>query len=193
LTEETLAASADTDHTVLKVDRNYEYSVWISYAEVYNEKAYDLLETVNSTSADGSQPLLLTRKALAVKPSPPSDSENGEGRYIAGLRHVRVTSAAQAKAVVSLGQAHRRVFGTLANSASSRSHGLVTIKLMRGHRGERDVSILVETSSKLNLTVCNVRTLLRCKCRALPLLISLAPREPSIHKLQAIGCVRQVT
>ena len=33
----------DTDPTTIPVDRNHEYTVWLSYAEVYNEKVYDLL------------------------------------------------------------------------------------------------------------------------------------------------------
>lgn len=146
----------DTDPTIIKLDRNYEYSVWLSYAEVYNEKVYDLLAEVtedtsrsqiprSKTSIQVAHPLLLTRKALTVKPSPASDAldESGStsaGKYVAGLRYFRVTSATQAKTIVKLGQLHRRVFGTLANSQSSRSHGMVTIKVLRGHRGDRDVS-----------------------------------------------------
>lgn len=157
----TSAAETDIDPTALKLDRNYEYSIWLSYAEVYNEKAYDLLDSVkddeHATTKSGlprpaplnsqgqTHPLLLTRKALTVKPSPLSDGAESSatassGKYIAGLRHFRVHTASQAKALVKLGQLHRRVFGTLANSQSSRSHGLVTIKVVRGHRGERDVS-----------------------------------------------------
>ncbi|KAG2149677.1 kinesin-domain-containing protein [Suillus cothurnatus] len=144
----------EIDPTIVKLDRNYEYSIWISYAEVYNEKVYDLLAEVTedtsrsqiprpNTSAQLAHPLLLTRKALAVKPSPASDAldESGPGsagKYVAGLRYFRVTGAAQAKALVKLGQLHRRVFGTLANSQSSRSHGMVTIKILRGHRGDRN-------------------------------------------------------
>jgi Kinesin motor domain len=161
----TSLADTDIDPTVLKLDRNHEYSIWLSYAEVYNERAYDLLESVNNiehekemqqpTTKSGlprpaphnshaqsqSHPLLLTRKALPVKPSPASDTgtPTSSGKYIAGLRQFRVHSASQAKRLLKLGQLHRRVFGTLANSQSSRSHGLVTIKVVRGHRGERDV------------------------------------------------------
>jgi len=164
----TSPADTDIDPTVLKLDRNHEYSIWLSYAEVYNEKAYDLLESVNNiehekemqqpTTKSGlprpaphnshpqsqSHPLLLTRKALPVKPSPASDTgtATSSGKYIAGLRQFRVHSAAQAKRLLKLGQLHRRVFGTLANSQSSRSHGLVTIKVVRGHRGERNVCTL---------------------------------------------------
>jgi hypothetical protein len=139
----------EVDHTVLQVDRNYAHSVWLSYAEVYNEKIYDLLaDTATSSnkpdSRSGPVPstLLLSRKALALKPSPASDWDGSQntGRYISGLRQIRVHSASQAKALLKLGQMHRKVFGTLANSQSSRSHALVTIKLLRGHRGEYDVS-----------------------------------------------------
>ncbi|KAI0274873.1 P-loop containing nucleoside triphosphate hydrolase protein [Gloeopeniophorella convolvens] len=133
----------DNDSTTLKVDRNYEYSVWLSYAEVYNEKIYDLLNDVEDVGAGASrsQPILLTRKALAMKPSPPSDNLDGDGpagKYISGLTQARVGSAKEAKKLVKLGQLHRRVFGTLANSQSSRSHGIVTLKLLRKHRGEKD-------------------------------------------------------
>ncbi|KAJ7785844.1 kinesin-like protein [Mycena metata] len=140
------ASDSDIDPTVLKVDRNYEYTVWLSYAEVYNEKVYDLLDNVQDTTTGGiprsnsGKSLLLTRKALSLKPSPASDSPDSglNGKYISGLRQFRVHSASQAKALVKLGQLHRRVFGTLANRESSRSHGMVILKVVRGHRGERD-------------------------------------------------------
>ncbi|EIW86481.1 kinesin-domain-containing protein [Coniophora puteana RWD-64-598 SS2] len=149
---ESTPGDIDTDPTTLKLDRNYEYSIWLSYAEIYNEKVYDLLGTIEDD--DGSTPgssrrnttaqtfggqTVLTRKALTVKPSPASDSIEGiTGKYIADLRHFRVTSATEAKELVKLGQVHRRVFGTLANAQSSRSHGMVTIKVLRSHRGERN-------------------------------------------------------
>ena len=144
------SASSEVDHdpTTLKVDRNYEYSIWLSYAEVYNEKIYDLLTNVEDTGAGSSrsQPIVLTRKALSMKPTPPSenlDADGPIGKYISGLTHVRVDGAKEAKRLVKLGQLHRRVFGTLANSQSSRSHGIVTIKLLRKHRGEKDVSYIL--------------------------------------------------
>ncbi|KAI0001801.1 P-loop containing nucleoside triphosphate hydrolase protein [Russula vinacea] len=76
------------------------------------KKIYDLLTNVEDAGAGTSrtQPILLTRKAFAK----------------------------EAKRLVKMGQLHRRVFGTLANSQSSRSHGIVTVKLLRKHRGEKD-------------------------------------------------------
>ncbi|KAI0374509.1 kinesin-domain-containing protein [Pilatotrama ljubarskyi] len=176
------AASADADPTTLKLDRNYEYTIWLSYAEVYNEKVYDLFGSLESGAAPSStsqgtpvrgnsaiprptssflnlpvpsnnkgHPLLLTRKALTVKPCPLSDGDvdgdaTSAGKYIAGLRQVRVRSAAEAKELLRLGQLHRRVFGTLANSQSSRSHALVTIKVLRVHRGERHDPTSIQTA-----------------------------------------------
>ncbi|EMD41577.1 hypothetical protein CERSUDRAFT_146637, partial [Gelatoporia subvermispora B] len=113
--------------TVLKLDRNHEYTVWLSYAEVYNEKVYDLFASVDDCNSVAASP------ARA-------------GKYIAGLRQIRVRSAAQAKALLKLGQLHRRVFGTVANSQSSRSHALVTIKILRVHRGERTDPASIQTS-----------------------------------------------
>ncbi|KAJ3547715.1 hypothetical protein NM688_g5374 [Phlebia brevispora] len=177
LDESATADLSDIDHTTLKLDRNYEYSIWLSYTEVYNEKVYDLFSSVDDPSAadvrstptttgiprptstflnlplptSQSKPLLLSRKALQVKPCPLADYDGtsdagSQGKYIAGLRQLRVTSAAQAKALLRLGQMHRRVFGTLANSQSSRSHAIVTIKVLKLHRGERNNSAAIQTS-----------------------------------------------
>ena len=147
------ASDGDVDPNILTLDRNFKYSIWLSYAEVYNERVYDLLETVKDDTtttmggpragtANGSHPLFLTRKALQLRPCLPSDesaSTTPSGKYISGLRQFRVQTASQAKALVKLGQIHRRVFGTLANSESSRSHAMVIIKVVRGHSKESDV------------------------------------------------------
>jgi kinesin family protein 20 len=149
--EQVNAPEITIDSTTLRTDRNYEYTVYISYAEVYNEKIFDLLASAKGSPASGvpSNSLLLTRQALPLKPSPVTDSPGDtshSGKYVAGLSQFRVSSAAQAKAVVKFGQLQRRVFGTLANRESSRSHGIVIIKLMRCHRGERNDPTAVQVS-----------------------------------------------
>lgn len=159
-----------TDSTMFTLDRNHEFTIWLSYAEIYNEKVYDLFASVDSPDgvssgrtqppssrptssflhlpvpASNSRPILLTRKALPVKPCPPSDTDEdtaSAGKYVSGLRQLRATSAAQAKALLRLGHMHRQVFGTLANSQSSRSHAIVTIKVLRVHKGDKNVSVYV--------------------------------------------------
>lgn len=168
----------ESDSTKVMVDKNYEYSIWISYAEVYNEKVYDLLASdavdtegnsgtstprrgsafprsgtskkqlpratsstwqslaslANSTSTDV---LMVKRKALTLK----NDPESG-GKYVAGLKCVRIKSAEEAKHIFRTGNINRRVFGTLANAVSSRSHGIFTLRAVRMHRADHsDITV----------------------------------------------------
>ncbi|ODN75618.1 kinesin family member 20/23 [Cryptococcus wingfieldii CBS 7118] len=150
----------------IKVDRNFSYAIFVSYSEVYNEKIFDLLDSVLPTSpATPTQPRpratydkaprgsrmqsfsavnssfhmaamanggggVLKRQALSLKNDP-----EGSGKYIAGLKDVRVRTREEALAVFRSGQNARQVFGTLANRESSRSHGIFTIKVVRIHNG----------------------------------------------------------
>ncbi|CAE6462113.1 unnamed protein product, partial [Rhizoctonia solani] len=177
--------ASDRDETTVKVDRNYEYSVFVSYAEIYNEKIFDLLASdsfspeASSMSRSGSgqslsrsshakplpkylsallpkslsshlgfgssgsvssmsgstgpgseMPGSITRKALALKSDPTTS-----GKYISGLREIRVRCAQEGRAILKLGQINRTVFGTVANERSSRSHAVFTIKVLRVHKG----------------------------------------------------------
>ncbi|GJJ09537.1 hypothetical protein Clacol_003760 [Clathrus columnatus] len=151
----------DHDDTIVQVDRTYEYSVWVSYFEIYNEKIFDLLNasTLDSSgtaslhpphyngpvgpnntgfsggmSTSNSDAFMVKRKALALKSDP-----NG-GKYIANLREIKVRSVEEAKAIVKLGQVNRKVFGTLANQTSSRSHGIFTIKIVKSKGNAPDVN-----------------------------------------------------
>lgn len=157
------------DATKVKVDRNYRYSVWVSYVEVYNEKIFDLLDAAppasttsrpstfgggfsRSESFRGSNwalasltndtgPIYLQRKPLTLK----NDAESG-GKYVAGLQEIRVHSIAEAREILQRGQENRQVFGTMANRASSRSHGVFTVKIIREHAGEKDFDVAFSTS-----------------------------------------------
>ncbi|KZT44504.1 kinesin-domain-containing protein [Sistotremastrum suecicum HHB10207 ss-3] len=159
--------SADFDDTALEVDTDFEYSIWVSFAEIYNDKIFDLLsdselgdtvQTKNNqglaaplntgtrrspfssstnianlasfpSNSDMGDPFTLKRRALALK------GGSGAGKYIAGLREIRVRTSAEARNVVKMGHVNRRVFGTLANHASSRSHGIFTIKVLKFRKG----------------------------------------------------------
>lgn len=162
-------APYEHDATKVKVDRNYRYSVWVSYVEVYNEKIFDLLDAAPpSTSATprpstfggmtrsdsirgsnwtlaslatDSGPIYLQRRPLVLK----NDVESG-GKYVAGLQEIRVQSAAEARELLQRGQENRQVFGTMANRASSRSHGVFTVKIIREHAGETDLTVACTTS-----------------------------------------------
>ncbi|KAJ3535002.1 hypothetical protein NMY22_g6682 [Coprinellus aureogranulatus] len=79
-------------------------------------------------------------------PTDPTPTQKSTENMSPALRQFRIQSASQAKALVKLGNLHRRVFGTLANRESSRSHGMVIIKIIRGHRGERDDPTALQVS-----------------------------------------------
>ncbi|ORX38676.1 P-loop containing nucleoside triphosphate hydrolase protein [Kockovaella imperatae] len=144
----------------ITIDKNYGYAVFVSYAEVYNEKIFDLLDAVlpnsssqlTSTKSSSSNARsssawalssslslaalanggggVLKRRALALKNDP-----DGNGKYVAGLNEVRVRTRDEALSIFRAGQRARQVFGTLANRESSRSHGIFSIKIVRIHNG----------------------------------------------------------
>ncbi|WWC90911.1 uncharacterized protein L201_005849 [Kwoniella dendrophila CBS 6074] len=162
-----LAANEPKIDDSVKVDRNFSYAVFVSYAEVYNEKIFDLLDSAlpSTPSTPGLSRSRMTntglprasntygfpgalnssfnlaamanggggvlkRHALSLKNDP-----EGNGKYIGGLKDVRVRSRQEALAVFRSGQSARQVFGTIANRESSRSHGIFTIKVVRIHNG----------------------------------------------------------
>ncbi|WFD31757.1 succinate--hydroxymethylglutarate CoA-transferase [Malassezia sp. CBS 17886] len=131
-----------SDTRVLPVDRAFRYSVWVSYVEVYNEKLYDLLETATPSllhrhgdgAARAAEPHDAHLKRAARRPLLlKSEAESG-GKYVGGLREIRVASGREAKELLLRGQENRTVFGTMANRASSRSHSVFTVKILRERR-----------------------------------------------------------
>ncbi|KAJ1018039.1 hypothetical protein NDA16_004908 [Ustilago loliicola] len=153
------AKPIEHDTTKAAVDRNLRYSVFVSYVEIYNEKLFDLLdvspgstlgrsESVRASnwslanmanaapsSIPASTSITLNRRPLSLK----NDQENG-GKYVAGLREIKVNSPEEARDLLHRGQENRAVFGTMANRASSRSHGIFTIKIIRHHGGLANLS-----------------------------------------------------
>lgn len=169
-----------SDSTNIKVDRNFSYAVFVSYAEVYNEKIFDLIENLptnkNSDQSAGTRGAKLTQKGVDGRPSSslprtysnafgifPSrvslaSAANGGngilkrqalalkndpdgGKYVHGLREIRVRTREDAQAVFKLGQMDRQVFGTGLNQQSSRSHGIFTMKVIRVHNGAPNVCL----------------------------------------------------
>ncbi len=89
-------------------------------------------------SSSSTDILLVKRKALSLK----NDPDTG-GKYVSGLKIVRVRTTEDAKRVFRTGNINRRVFGTLANAASSRSHGIFTINVVRVHKADQsDVTVV---------------------------------------------------
>ncbi|RLU22616.1 hypothetical protein DMN91_004894 [Ooceraea biroi] len=91
------------------------YSIWVSFAEIYNEVIYDLL---SNECQKRRVPLKL------------GTDSNGRA-FIKGLKTVYVNSAAEAYQVLMAGQYNLKVAATALNAKSSRSHCIFTITLLK--------------------------------------------------------------
>ncbi|XP_057677097.1 kinesin family member 4 [Corythoichthys intestinalis] len=108
---------------------NCEFSMEVSYLEIYNEDVLDLLCTAKD------------RPALSVREDPKG------GIKIVGLTEKQVVSARQMVDCLELGNSTRTVGSTAMNAASSRSHAIFTITLEQ-RKGKDKVDSIV---SKLHL------------------------------------------
>ena len=110
------------------------YSVWVSFAEIYNEIVYDLLS--NETQK---------------KRTPLKLATDSQGRaFIKGLRTVCVNSGSEAYQVLMAGQYNLKVAATALNARSSRSHCIFTIKLLKYYVENDPSSVEVSTYVELN-------------------------------------------
>lgn len=96
-------------------NEHFIYSVWVSFAEIYNDAIYDLLSTDCS------------KKKLPLKMV-----TDKQGRtFIKDLRMVYVNTDEEAYQVLLAGQFRSRIAATTLNPRSSRSHCIFTIKLLK--------------------------------------------------------------
>ncbi|KAJ8678065.1 hypothetical protein QAD02_013852, partial [Eretmocerus hayati] len=114
----------ESDHS-----NDSHFSVWVSFAEIYNEAIYDLLWN------DGKQ----KRPVLKLA----NDSHGGT--FIKGLKSICVSSGAEAYQVFMSGQENLKVAATALNSRSSRSHCIFTIKLLECKTKHNPFSVRMST------------------------------------------------
>ncbi|KAF8447950.1 P-loop containing nucleoside triphosphate hydrolase protein [Boletus edulis BED1] len=104
-----------------------DYSVKISFVELYNEELRDLLANELSAPAGSTQPM---------GKGGPSDSQGGlkifddvskKGVLIQGLEEIPVKDAADALALLTKGSHRRQIAATKFNDHSSRSHSVFSI------------------------------------------------------------------
>ena len=94
--------------------------MWASFAEIYKEQIFDLLDVSTISSA-----------ARITRPST-LQLRDGDGRpYICGLREIHVTSAEEAWRLVQIGRENQHIAATRMNRASSRSHSIFTLRLIQ--------------------------------------------------------------
>ena len=93
------------------------FMLWLSFAEIYNEQIFDLLDPVMTARASRPSTLQL---------------RDGDGRpYICGLREIHVSNVEEAWHLVQIGRENQHIASTRLNRASSRSHSIFTLRLIQ--------------------------------------------------------------
>ncbi|RXG52194.1 Kinesin-like protein KIF20A, partial [Armadillidium vulgare] len=99
-------------------DSRAVYAVFLSFAEIYNEYIYDLLDRNLQSKKGKKNPLVL------------GEDLNGS-IYIKGIREIRVKSREEALQILEIGKQNLHFAATKLNHHSSRSHCIFTLKLVR--------------------------------------------------------------
>ncbi|KAF9975903.1 hypothetical protein BGZ73_000250 [Actinomortierella ambigua] len=133
---------------IVDLPSGMDFAVWISIAEIYTEKIYDLLAETSNTASTTTMFMGLGSSTAGTPSSPPSSDlfrrqelrrptlslktdPSSHHKYIHGLREFRVRNQQEAMAVVRAGLKQRQVFSTMLNQSSSRSHCIFTIKIIK--------------------------------------------------------------
>ncbi|KAJ7920103.1 P-loop containing nucleoside triphosphate hydrolase protein [Mycena leptocephala] len=129
-----------------------DFSVKISYVELYNEELRDLLATELSAPTGSTQPMGMgkdTRAPQAPEGLKIFDDASKHGVLIQGLEEIAVKDSADALALLTKGSERRQIAATKFNDHSSRSHSVFSITVHikeAGHIGDDLLKI-----GKLNL------------------------------------------
>ncbi|XP_059846038.1 kinesin-like protein KIF20A isoform X3 [Hypanus sabinus] len=103
--EETASRWADHDTVVLQQGEHIQYSIWVSFFEIYNELAYDLLDTATANHK---------RQTLKL-----CEDKNGN-TYIKDLTWINVGDAEEAWKILKIGRKNQSIAATHVNHNSSR-------------------------------------------------------------------------
>ncbi|XP_057291181.1 kinesin-like protein KIFC3 [Hydractinia symbiolongicarpus] len=105
---------------------DWEYTILVSFMEIYNEMLRDLLSTEPTTKLDIKQ--------------------SKDGIHVPNMTHVKVTCVDEVNEVINLGHRNRITACTDMNERSSRSHSILTVSVI-GH----NINTNTKITGKLNL------------------------------------------
>ncbi|KAG1875275.1 P-loop containing nucleoside triphosphate hydrolase protein [Suillus tomentosus] len=106
-----------------------DYSVKISFVELYNEELRDLLASEMSAPAGSTQPMGKGGPADNQAGLKIFDDASKKGVFIQGLEEIPVKDAADALALLTKGSHRRQIAATKFNDHSSRSHSVFAITI----------------------------------------------------------------
>ncbi|NXV11421.1 KI20A protein, partial [Cepphus grylle] len=144
-TEETGPHWADLDRISLTNTGDVQFSIWVSFFEIYNELIYDLLERASPGHNRKRQTLRLC------------EDQTGNP-YVKDLNWINVRDADEAWKLLKLGRKNQSFASTYMNQNSSRSHSVFSIRILHLQRGGSEV---VPKISELSL--CDLAGSERCK------------------------------
>ncbi|NXE93771.1 KI20A protein, partial [Menura novaehollandiae] len=144
-TEELGPCWADLDRISLTSTGDVQFSIWVSFFEIYNELIYDLLEPALSGQNRKRQTLRLC------------EDQTGNP-YVKDLNWINVRDADEAWKLLKLGRKNQSFASTHMNQNSSRSHSVFSIRILHLQRGGSEV---VPKISELSL--CDLAGSERCK------------------------------
>ncbi|NXR38390.1 KI20A protein, partial [Zosterops hypoxanthus] len=136
---------ADLDRISLTSTGDVQFSIWVSFFEIYNELIYDLLEPVVPGQNRKRQTLRLC------------EDQTGSP-YVKDLNWINVRDADEAWKLLKLGRKNQSFASTHMNQNSSRSHSVFSIRILHLQRGGSEV---VPKISELSL--CDLAGSERCK------------------------------
>uniref|UniRef100_A0A8B9Q4P5 Kinesin-like protein n=1 Tax=Apteryx owenii TaxID=8824 RepID=A0A8B9Q4P5_APTOW len=127
------------------VSRNVQFSIWVSFFEIYNELIYDLLEPALSGQNRKRQTLRLC------------EDQTGNP-YVKDLNWINVRDADEAWKLLKLGRKNQSFASTHMNQNSSRSHSIFSVRILHLQGGGSEI---VPKISELSL--CDLAGSERCK------------------------------
>ncbi|XP_050948484.1 kinesin-like protein KIF20A [Labeo rohita] len=130
------------------LEEGVQFSVWVSFYEIYNEFLYDLLD---------APPSLQYRKRATLRLS---DDKHGNP-YVKDLTWIQVQSAEEAWKVLKVGQRNQSFASTHLNQNSSRSHSIFTIRVLH----VKPQAALGQVTRISELSVCDLAGSERCKAQ----------------------------
>lgn len=123
----------DLFQNIKSLENTYFYEIYISYLEIYNENAYDLLDTNNSNDIEKWKKIFIYE-------------DNSSNIVMKNLSTIKVLNEQQALDLFMTGNYNRQVTSTPMNMASSRSHAIFSI-ILEGRKLNSETII----ASKINL------------------------------------------
>lgn len=111
-----LAMSSSDVSKIMGINEDHQYSVFVTYVEIYNNSVYDLLDDCPT----GRIPIVKIIREDAA-----------HNMYVNGVTEVEIKSAEEAFNAFYTGLKRRRMAHTNLNAESSRSHSVFTIRLVQ--------------------------------------------------------------